>query len=80
MEREIRYAQCHFVDMSALKRNMLEHVRFIFNNFAKVTSSCVIENDGKTWEISINFESVTFLLILLGRNFLNMLTSYQNHS
>ena len=43
MGREIRYAQCHFVDMSALKRNMLEHVRFILNNFAKVTSSCAIK-------------------------------------
>ena len=73
MGREIRYAQCHFVDMSALKRNMLEHVRFIFNNFAKVTSSCVIKNDEKTFEICINFESMTFLSILLGRNFSNML-------
>ena len=43
VRRGKRYAQCHFVDMSALKRNMLEHVRFIFYNFAKVTSSCAIK-------------------------------------
>ena len=35
MGREIRYAQCHFGDMSALKRFMLDHVRLGFYNFAK---------------------------------------------
>ena len=30
-----RYAQCHFVDMSDLKRFMLEQVRYIFCNFTR---------------------------------------------
>ena len=33
--REKRYAQCHFVDMRALKRFMLDDVRLGFYNFAK---------------------------------------------
>ena len=32
---EKRYAQCHFVDMRALKRFMLDDVRLDFYNFAK---------------------------------------------
>ena len=35
VRREKRYAQCHFVDMRALKRFMLDHVRLRFYNFAK---------------------------------------------
>ena len=35
VRREKRYAQCHFVDMRALKRFMLDHVRLVFYNFAK---------------------------------------------
>ena len=35
VRREKRYAQCHFVDMRALKRFMLDHVRLGFYNFAK---------------------------------------------
>ena len=42
VRREKRYAQCHFVDMRALKRFMLDHVRLVFYNFAKGTSSCAI--------------------------------------
>ena len=33
--REKRYAQCHFVDMRALKRFVLDHVRLDFYNSAK---------------------------------------------
>jgi len=33
-----RYAQCHFVDMSDLKRFMLEQVRYIFFDFTKPMS------------------------------------------
>ena len=40
-ERAKRYAQCHFVDMGALKRFMLGQVRCVFYNFAKATSSGV---------------------------------------
>jgi len=35
VRREKRYAQCLFVDMRALKRFMLDHVRLVFFNFAK---------------------------------------------
>ena len=35
VRREKRYAQCPFVDMRALKRFMLDHVRLGFYNFAK---------------------------------------------
>ena len=38
MRREIRYAQCHFVDMSVLKRFMLGQVCSVFYNFAKARS------------------------------------------
>ena len=38
MEGAKRYAQCHFVDMSHLKRFMLEEICCIFSNFAKVRS------------------------------------------
>ena len=31
---EKRYAQCHFVDMRALKRFMLDNVRLVIYNFA----------------------------------------------
>ena len=33
-----RYTQCHFVDMSDLKRFMLEQVRYIFFDFTKPMS------------------------------------------
>ena len=39
--RAKRYAQCHFVDIGALKRFVLGQVRCVFYNFAKTTSSCV---------------------------------------
>ena len=35
VRREKRYAQCLFVDMRALTRFMLDHVRLRFYNFAK---------------------------------------------
>ena len=35
VRREKRYAQCPFVDMRALQRFMLDHVRLGFYNFAK---------------------------------------------
>ena len=35
MEGAKRYAQCHFVDMRALKRFMLDHVCLGVYNFAK---------------------------------------------
>ena len=35
VRREKRYAQCHFVDMRALKRFMLDDVRLGFYYFAK---------------------------------------------
>ena len=38
MKREIRYAQCHFVDMSVLKRFMFGQVCSVFYNFAKARS------------------------------------------
>ena len=38
MRREIRYAQCHFVDMSVLKSFMLGQVCSVFYNFAKARS------------------------------------------
>ena len=36
--REKRYAQCHFVDISAIERFMLRQVGCIFSNFVKATS------------------------------------------
>ena len=44
-----RYAQCHFVDMSDLKRFMLEQVCSVFYNFAKARS---IDANKKNLEIS----------------------------
>ena len=38
MRREIRYAQCHFVDMRHLKSFMLGQVCSVFCNFAKAKS------------------------------------------
>ena len=38
MRREKRYAQCLFVDMRALKRFMLDHVRLVFYNVTKPKS------------------------------------------
>ena len=38
VRREKRYAQCHFVDMRALKRFMLDHVRLVFYNVTKPKS------------------------------------------
>ena len=35
VRREKRYAQCLFVDMRALKRFMLDHVRLVFYNVTK---------------------------------------------
>ena len=50
-ERAKRYAQCHFVDMSALERFMLGIGRCVFYNFAKTTSSGVnIKQLKKRWK------------------------------
>ena len=38
MRREKRYAQCLFVDMRALKRFMLDHVRLVVYNVTKPKS------------------------------------------
>ena len=38
VRREKRYAQCLFVDMRALKRFMLDHVRLGFYNVTKAKS------------------------------------------
>ena len=38
MRREIRYAQCHFVDMGVLKSFMLGQVCSVFYNLAKARS------------------------------------------
>ena len=38
MRREIRYAQCHFVDMSVLKSFMLGQVCSVSYNFAQARS------------------------------------------
>ena len=35
VRRKKRYAQCHFVDMRALKRFMLDHVRLVLDNVTK---------------------------------------------
>ena len=40
MGRAKRYAQCVFVDMSALKRNMFGHVRRIVYNVREATPNC----------------------------------------
>ena len=39
--REKRYAQCHFVVISALEGSMLRRVGFMFCNFAKTTPNNV---------------------------------------
>ena len=39
MGRAKRYAQCHFVDMSALQRFMLGQVRCVLYNYAKPMST-----------------------------------------
>ena len=41
MGRAKRYAQCHFVDISAIERFMLRQVGCIFGDFAKTTSNSV---------------------------------------
>jgi hypothetical protein len=52
-ERAIRYAQCGFADMSALKRFMLLQVDCVFCNFAITISKCVnlklLKSIGKLW-------------------------------
>ncbi len=52
-ERAIRYAQCGFADMSALKRFMLLQVDCVFCNFAITTSKCVnlklLKSIGNLW-------------------------------
>ena len=51
MRREKRYAQCLFVDMRALKRFMLDHVRLGFYNFAKPkTIDANMKSLNKQWE------------------------------
>ena len=42
-----RYAQCQFVDMSALKRFVFGQVRCVFYNFAKPMSICANMNSLK---------------------------------
>ena len=50
-ERAKRYAQCHFVNMGALKRFMLQEVRCTFSYSAEVTSSCAnIKTNKKRWK------------------------------
>ena len=78
--RAIRYAQCHFGDIGALERLMLRQVGCIFCNRTNATSSCVNLKQWKSLEICVIIESMTILLTLAGRNFYNMLMTYQNHS
>ena len=81
-KRAKRYAQCDFVDMGVLKRFMLGQVRCVGCNFAKPKSICanMKSSKPKTLEIKYKLQFITFLLILLGRNFYNMLMAYQNYS
>ena len=51
VRREKRYAQCHFVDMRALKRFMLDHVRLVFYNVTKPsTIDANIESLKNRWK------------------------------
>ena len=79
-ERAKRYAQCHFVDMGALKRFMLGQVRCVFYNMAKTTSSGVNIKQSNTLEICDKIDCIGILITLASRNFYNMLMSYQKHS
>ena len=79
-ERAKRYAQCHFVDMGALKRFMLGQVRCVFYNFAKTTSSGVNINIEKTLEICDKIDCMGILITFAGRNFYTMLMPYRKCS
>ena len=78
MGRAKRYAQWHFVHMSVLKRFMLGQVRCVFYKIAKPKSiGANMKSLKKTLEKCVKIESMTFSLIMLGRNFYNMLMPYQ---
>ena len=81
MGRAKRYAQCHFVDMSALKHIMLEHVRCVFYNFAKTTStSANIKTLKFHWKYVCFLIESKFLVPLTDHNFHVMLMLCQKHS
>ena len=51
VRREKRYAQCNFVEMRALKRFMLDHIRLFFYNITKPKSiGANMESMNNHWE------------------------------
>ena len=81
MKREIRYAQCRFLDMSVLKRFMLGQVCSVFYNFGKARSTGAnIKTLKFNWKHVRFLIEGNFLVPAMDHNFHDMMILCQNHS